>query len=157
VTSATELWTAIVADYDDTGLVTLTNIRDRSATSVDTSYGQTQAQAVINLWPAYADIDYDSTDALHVEVAEMGVIAILWRRGGSSTSIARVEWDEVFGAGGMIERVKMTGARARSSPASNSNVTQASGLTANGRKKRGWSESVSLPSGILPSDTIARS
>lgn len=149
MTDATELWTAVVADYDADGLITLTNIRDRSATSVDTTVGQTAAQAVINLWPAYAQEAYDSTDALHVEVAEMAVIAMLWRRGGTSSTIAKVEWDEVFGADGLIARVRRTNARARSSPQSNSGVTQKA-ETINGRNVRGWSDRESLPNGIAP-------
>ena len=33
--TATALWAAVVADYDTDGLVSLTNIRDRSATTIE--------------------------------------------------------------------------------------------------------------------------
>ena len=93
----TDLWTATVAAYDSQGLIELTNLNDRSQTSVNGTVGQTAAQAVIDLWPAYAQVAYDGSNALHVEVGIMGVISMLWRRGGSSSTIEQVKWDEVFG------------------------------------------------------------
>lgn len=148
--TAATLWTAVKADYDSDGLITLTNIRDRSASTIDDTVGQAAAQAVINLWPVYAQETYDSADAAQVEVAEMGVIAMLWRRGGSAATIAKVEWDSVFASDGLVSKVKRTGARARSQPSSNSGVSQKSELTASGGQVRGWSDRDSLPPSYLP-------
>jgi len=146
----------VVASYDGDGLITLTNIRDRSATSITTATGQDAAQAVIDLWPAYAQIAFDATDALHLEVAKRGTIAMLWERGGSSSAIAKVEWDEVFGAAGLVARVRETGPRGRRGPNSNSGVQQKSELTSNGQRVRGWSDTESLPVSYLPSRRTAQ-
>ena len=148
--TATALWAAVVADYDADGLISLTNIRDRSATTIDTAVGEAAAQAVINLWPVYAQVEYDAANAVHVEVAEMGVIAMLWRRGGSSSAIEQVKWDEVFGDEGLIARVRRTGPRGRAAPSSNSGVQQAPERDAGGRLVRGWADTQSLPSNYMP-------
>lgn len=153
--SATNLWAAVVASYDANGLIPLTNTRNRAATTINTAVGESAAQAVIDLWPAYAQEPYDEADATHVEVAKMGVVAMLWRRGGTSTNIAKVEWDEVFSADGLITRVRRTGPRARVSPASNSGV-QTTSEDIGGRPVQGWSDPGSMPPGILPSRRLAR-
>lgn len=155
--SASALWTAVKAAYDADGLITLTNIRDRAQTAVDDTVGQSAAQEVIDLWPLYAQEDYDPTDGQHVRVAEHGVIAVLWRRGGSSTSIEQVKWDEVFSPEGMVAKVRRTGPRGRQGPSTNSEVQQRSGLTSSGQKVRGWSDPDSLPGGrsFLPQRRIA--
>ncbi len=147
--TATTLWAAVVLDYDADGLITLTNINDRAATAIDTTAGEAAAQAVINIWPAYAETEYDADNALHVEVAEMGVIAMLWRRGGSSTSIEKVKWDEVFGSEGLVLRVRRTGARGRSGPSSNSGVTQRAEAR-DGQRVLGWSDPEARAMGHLP-------
>lgn len=149
--TAAALWTAVVASYDADGLISLTNIRDRSATTIDTTVGESAAQGVIDLWPIYAQIAYDASNATHVEAAKQGVIALLWRRGGTAASIAKVEWDEVFAADGLLSKVRSTGARSRRGPSTNSGVVTASELTEDGRNVRGWSDLDSMPHGILPS------
>jgi len=141
-----ELWAAVVVSYDAAGLIELTNTRDRSATTVDTTVGEDAALGVINLWPIYAQLAYDNSDSTHVEVAKRGTIAMLWERGGSASSIAKVEWDEVFSADGLMSRVRNTGPRGRMSPSTNGPDT-----SSRGRKLRGWSDSKSLAPGILPS------
>ena len=151
-----ELWAAVVVSYDSDGLITLTNIRDRSATAIDTTAGEDAAQGVINLWPAYAQETYDSTDDLHVEVGKRATIAMLWERGGTSSAIAKVEWDEVFSPDGLISRVRRTSARGRQGPNSNSGVTQKAETTANGGKIRGWSDLESLPVNLMPNRTTAQ-
>jgi hypothetical protein len=150
MSAATELWTKVTEAYDSAGLISLTNIRDRTATTVNTSVGQQAAQDVIYLWPQYAQEEYDSTDNAQVLLAAMAVIALLWRRGGSSTSIAKVEWEEVFGPDGLIANFKQTNARARSSPSTNSGVTQKAETDGRGGNVRGWADRESLPQGILP-------
>ena len=131
------LWDAVKIRYDASGLITLTNIRDRSATSIDDTAGTQAAASVIALWPAYAQVEFDATSALHLEV------------GGASSTIEQVKWDEVFGTEGMIQKVRRTDPRARSGPRSNSGIltSQEDG------QSYGWSDPKSLPSGVLPSTT----
>lgn len=146
-----DLWAYVESVYDVDGLVQLTNIRDRSATAVDDTVGVAAALSFIRLWPSYAQVAFDESDGLHLEVGAAGVIAILWRRGGSSTSIEQVKWDTVFGDDGLISKVKRTDPRGRPGPSSNSGTitSQESGT------RYGWSDSASLPPGYLPniSDT----
>lgn len=147
--TAAELWTEVKADYDEAGLVQLTNPNDRAATTVDDTSGEAAAQGVINLWPAWAQAEYDQQNALHVEVAEMGVIAILWRRGGTATTIEQVKWDEVFSDEGMIARVRNTGPRGHGEAKSNSGTATSSELTSSGRRALGWSDRKAMPSQFL--------
>lgn len=142
-----DLWAYVESVYDAAGLLTLTNIRDRSATSVDDAVGVAAALSVIRLWPAYAQTTFDVSDGLHLEVAAAGVIALLWRRGGAATSIEQVKWDTVFGDDGMVSKVKRTDPRGRPGPSSNSGTitSQESGT------RYGWSDRRSLPYGIMPS------
>ncbi len=150
MTDATDLFEAVKLVYDADGLITLTNIRDRTATSIDENVGDRAAQSVIDLWPAYAEVTYDSGNALHEEAAMLGVIAMLWRRGGSASEIEQVKWESVFGTDGVISRVRRTGPRGRQGPVTNSNMTQSSGLTANGGRVRPWADEESLPVNYLP-------
>jgi len=153
--TAAALWAAVVVSYDSDGLITLSNIRDRSATSIDTTAGEDAAQGVINLWDMYAQEAYDASDATHVEVAKEGVIALLWRRGGSSSSIEQIKYDTVFSDTGLISKVKRTGPRGRAGPSTNSGVSQRAETTTDGQRVRGWSDRESIPEGILPSRRIA--
>lgn len=155
MTAASELWDAVTARYDSSGLVTLTNIRDRSATAIDDAVGEVAAQSVIDLWPLYAQVDYDQTNATHVEVAVFGVIAVLWRRGGAASSIEQVKWDTVFGPDGAIAKVKMTGPRGRAHPVSNSGVRTSSERTSSGEDVLGWSDAANLPPNYAPRTTPA--
>lgn len=143
------LWSAVKARYDSRGLVQLTNIRDRAATTIDDTVGREAAASVISLWPAHVQSVYDSADAQHVEVAVLGVIALLWRRGGASSAIEQVKWEEVFGPEGLTMKLKRTGARGRMAPASNSGVSQAPERTSDGSRVRDWADRESLPPGVL--------
>jgi hypothetical protein len=147
--AATALWSAVVTSYNSDDLVSLTNIRDRSATTITTAVGQDAAQGVVDLWPIYAQADFDTANAQHVEVAKRGVIALLWSRGGTAASVAKIEWDEIFGDQGMIAKLRNTGARSRPTPTTNSDL-QASRLDSDGTKKRPWSDQDSLPINYLP-------
>lgn len=151
MSDATDLWAAVVLSYDSDGLISLTNIRDRSATTINTTAGEAAAQAAINLWPLYAQTDYDATDATHVSVGEIATIAVLWRRGGSASAIEHVKWDDVFGDDGMIAKLRRTGPRARSAPVSNSGVQASSELDSSGRQQRPWSDRDAIPTGMMPS------
>jgi hypothetical protein len=64
--AADDLWDAVVVTYDEDGLIALTNVRDRSATTSNASAGLSAAQGVIDIWPAYAQVEYDPANSLHV-------------------------------------------------------------------------------------------
>lgn len=147
MSDATDLWDAVEASYDEKGLISLTNVNTNSATTIDTAVAHDAAQDVINLWPVYAQEDYDGSAATHVTVAKEGVIAVLWRRGGTAASIARVHWDEVFSPDGMISRIRRVGPRGRKAASSNSGVRQSSERLSDGSAVRPWSDPQALPSG----------
>jgi hypothetical protein len=155
MTAASDLWAAVVARYDADGLITLTNIRDSGATVADGTVGLRAAQSVVDLWPIYAQADFDSTNAQHIEAGVLGVIAVLWRRGGSASAIEQVKWDEVFGDQGVVARLRRVSVRGRLSPRSNSGVQQKAERDENGQAVRGWSDRESLPVNYLPTRTGA--
>jgi hypothetical protein len=156
MTDATDLWDSVVANYESEGLINLTNPRDNNALAVDGTYGGTAAQEVIDLFPLYGQVVYDAANAQHVAVGRRAVLAILYERGGTSSATASTEWAEVFGDDGLLSKLKRTSVRGRSSPSSNSGVSQRSELTSDGRRVRGWSDADSLPLGrrFLPRRTI---
>ncbi len=148
MTAAQDLWASVVASYESTGLIALTALRDPSAEAIDTAVGESAAQAVIDLWPAYAQVDFDATNALHMEAGRQATIAMLWKRGGTAQNIAKVEWDDVWGDDGPVGRIRKVGARGRQGPGSTSGVsTQAENR--NGQVL-GWSDPDALPLGLLP-------
>ena len=121
-------------------------MRDRSATAVDDTVGQLAAQAVINLWPIYTQVAYDSADVLHVEIAMQGVISMLYRRGGASTQIEQVRWESVWDEQGLMGQLRKTNVRGRKKP-------KTSGLlkaTRDTEERKPWSDAASLPVGYLP-------
>ena len=71
------VWTAVTARYADAGLISLTNIRSRAASATSTAVGTEAANGVLGLWPAYAQVVFDVSDTLHIEVAVRGTIAML--------------------------------------------------------------------------------
>jgi hypothetical protein len=147
--SADTLWANVMDRYDDDGLIQLTNIRDRGATAIDSTVGESAAQEVIDLFPLFAQEDYDPDNPSHVAVAVHGVIAVLWRRGGASSEIEQVKWDTVFGTDGMIARVRRTGPRGHVGPQTNSGVRMEPEARG-GRSIMGWSDRGNLPHGVLP-------
>lgn len=154
MTDATDLWAAVLVSYDNKSLRELTGVHDPTITGVNDTVGEDAAQGVINYWPVYAQIDYDGSLGLHVEVAKRGVIALLYERGGSSPQVAKLKWDDVF-TNGIIDKLKNTGPRGRQGPKTNSNLTQPTGLSASGRRKIPWSSPEALPIGMLPRDSLA--
>lgn len=147
--AAETLWNATLESYDTDGLITLTNIRDRSATAISDNVGNNAALAVIDLWPIYAQEEFDDENLTHIEVGKRALIAVLWSRGGTATSIAKVEWDEVFSADGLIAKVRGTGARGRPAPETDSSVATSSDWI-DGRQAYGWSDPRSMPHGYFP-------
>lgn len=148
--TATALWAAVVVSYDVQTLTELTNINGRDPTAINTTFGEDAAQQVIDLWPAYVQNTYDPADALHVAVGKRATIAVLWERGGTAANIAKLKWEDVFNDS-MLDKIKRTGPRGRRGPSSNSGVDQSSELLADGTKPRPWSDTRSIPRGILPS------
>lgn len=147
-TPAQNLWTAVKARYESNGLITLTNVRDRSATTINDSVGEQASQDVIDLFPAYAQATYDETNGVHVQAGVMGVIALLWRRGGSASTIEQVKWDEVFGEEGFITRLRNIGARSRIAPSTNSGSRPSSEILADGQRRLPWSDERHFPGNI---------
>ena len=145
--SATALWTSVKAAYNDVMLRQLTNVNTQTG-AVDDTVGESAAQEVIDLWPVYAQVDYDAANTTHVRVGEQGVIAVLWRRTGAAAAAATVKWGEVFGNDGAISRIRNTDPRSRSAPSSNSNVVSA---VSGEQSERGWADRSALASGLLPS------
>lgn len=149
--TAAALWLAVEGSYDQDSLVGLTNIKDPAGSSIVTAVGEDAAQGVIDLWPSYVQATYDATNATHVEAAKQVVIALLWRRGGSATSVEKVKWEEAVD---LMERLRKTGPRGRPTARSNSGVTQKPEAE-NGRNVQGWSDRGSLPDGLLPQRRLA--
>ena len=79
----------------------------------------------------------------------LGVIAMLWRRGGTASAIENVKWETVFGDDGLIAKIRKTKPRARIVPTSNSGTQQSSELNSDGSKIYGWSDPAGLPAGFL--------
>lgn len=148
--TATALWAAVVVAYESKGLITLTNIRDRSASAIDTTVGESAAQQVIDLFPLFVQADYDAADARHVAVGMRATIAELWERGGSAAKIAKIEGEEVYGDNGLMEKLRQTSSRARPEPDTNSGVTQ-SVEQIDGQNVQGWSDLGSQARGTMPS------
>lgn len=152
MSAATDLWASVEEHYQEDGLIDLTNINDRGATTVNTTAGENAAQSVLDLWDMYAQIEYDATKTTHIETARQGVIAMLWRRGGSSSSIAQVRWDEVFANDGLIGKLRATQPRGRQGPLSNN-----TGVVASNEAQHGaiysWSDPRSTPRGLRPNPT----
>lgn len=147
--TASALWTEVKATYAPQDLLNLTNIHDTAAIVVDDTVGESAAQSVIDLWPAYAQVDYDTDNALHKEVASMAVIAKLFERGGVASDIARLKWDEVF-TDGVIKKLKMTGPRAHGGPSSsNVYVKQSSEALSNTSSVLPWSDREAYPGNDL--------
>lgn len=146
---ADTLWTAVVSSYASSLLIELTNQRDPSATAIETTVGTAAAQAIIDLWPMYVQSDFDVTDARHLQVAILGTVAMLYRRGGAASEVEQAKWNEVFGSDGLAAKLRSTDPRARSGPASNSDVAS-SNETIGGRRVLGWSDRRNLPANLLP-------
>jgi hypothetical protein len=155
MTAAADLWTAVKASYDSAGLLTLTNIRNRAAVAINDTAGTSASQAVIDLWPIYAQAAYDPLSATNIELGKLGVIAVLWRRGGTSSTIEQVKWDEVFGQSGAIANLRRTGARGHAEPKTNSGALRSPDLTADGRPVLPWSDRRSMPPNFLPTSKPA--
>lgn len=153
VAAADTLWAAVKTRYAAGILISLTN-PGSGATTIDDTRGTNAATAVIALWPAHAQVDFDVDDATHLEVGVRGVVAQLREWGGTSSGAAEADWEEVFGNGGLIEKVRNTGPRAHAGPVSNSGV-QPAPETQGGRRVRPWSGRESLPDGILPNRRTA--
>lgn len=154
MTAAQDLWAAVVARYPASDLISLTNLRDPNASTINTTAGESAAQDAITRWPLDAQVDYDATNALHVAIGVTATLAILFDRGGAATTLVKVEMDKVFAEDGLLGKLRKIGARGRQVPASNSGVT----TPAEDRHGAvlGWSDPDALPHGIMPNTRTAR-
>lgn len=140
------VWTAVKSAYDSDGLISLTNVRDNAATTIDDTAGTSAADHALNLWPLYAEIDFDVLDLRHLAVAIRAVIAVLWERGGVGTAAGQQEWKEVFSdEDGLMSRLRRTESRGQGGPS-----TSGPDVTTTGREVRPWSARESMPVGYLP-------
>lgn len=98
--AASELWAAVKSRYDEQGLISLTNIRKRNAGSINNDVGEQAADDVILAFYTDVQTDYDHTSDYHLAVGVEGVIAMLWKRGGTAATIAKVKWED------WVERAK---------------------------------------------------
>lgn len=144
-----DLWTAVRARYSDQELRPLTNVRQPNATVVDDAAGTAAALTTIRMFGIYAETDYDEANPIHLEVATFGVIAILFQRGGVAPNVAEIEFGEVFGPDGMIQRIRRTDPRAHGL-ASKSGNARRSPESRDGRAVMPWSDRERIPEGIVP-------
>lgn len=111
----------VIARYPAQVLVEVTNPRDPSASSNGTTLLDQAAASIQNAWfKQYAQQEYDSTDAMHVEVAVDGVMALLFKWGATLRGVARTEWETWVAAARDLASVS---SRARIVPTTNSELT----------------------------------
>lgn len=140
---ADTIWTAVKTAFAVDLLIPLTNIMDRSVNAIDDTVGTNAAQRGLDYWEMYSEVVFDVASTTHVTVAVRATMAILLEAGGVSSEMAQLEWDEVFGANGLLLKLKNVTARGRQGPATNAPDTDSSGQTV-----KGWSES--YPRGTVP-------
>lgn len=109
------LWDACRDRYDEQGLLELTNVRDPEAREINDAQGERAVTAITALFPVYVQDTFDSTEQGHIEVGCEGVIALLFRWGGSTHRIAATHWDEWIA---FARDWRNTHARARIEPTS---------------------------------------
>ena len=135
--SASALWTAVVARYDNGGLLSLTNVRTRNASAINTTVGEQAATDVINFYfPTLAQQAYDPLDSGHVALCVEGVIALLWKRGGTAQTISRVNWEDWETMAGKFKGVT---SRARIVMSTNSQLTPSQEVPT-GEQRRPWAD-----------------
>lgn len=144
--TATALWASVVAAYNEQGLIELTNPRNVEIEIITTTNGESAAQEVIDSFPMYVEVDYDQANVQHVAVGRRATIAVLWDRGGSTTEIAEVKWDQIYDdEKGMMAKLRRTSARARTEP-----LTSGPDLSSDGSELLPYSDERSMPPGFLP-------
>lgn len=87
------LWTAVKARYDEQALLELTNLRDTTAVAIDDAQGERAVLSVVAFFPVYVQEAFDETDDGHLAIACEGVVAQLFKWGGSTHRIAETTWD----------------------------------------------------------------
>lgn len=130
------LATAVEARYHEQQLKELTNPRDASATTINSTKLEQACTSVQTYFGTYAQETYDSTVDIHVEVAVRGVVALLQSWGGSAQGVARIKWDAWLEE---VKAVRNTRARARIEPATTSELTPSDEVT-DGEEVRPWAD-----------------
>lgn len=111
----------VISRVPDAILIGLTNPRGGAAPTSVGSTLLTRACDSIQTWfGTYAQETYDSTVAIHVEVAVKGVVALLKRWGAGEYALAAEDWAAFKSE---CETVRNTRARARIEPATTSELT----------------------------------
>jgi len=144
--AATELWAAVKARYDEQGLISLTNVRKRNAGAINNDVGEQAADDVILAFYTDVQTDYDDTSDYHLTVAIEGVIAMLWKRGGTAATIAKVKWED------WVERAKILKGvepRGHAEPGTNSGLQPSRDGEVTFGRQRPWSDRMNFR-GLLP-------
>lgn len=130
------LATAVEDRYDAQILKELTNVRDPSQTSIDSTKLERACTSVQTYFATHAQEEYDATVDIHVEVAVRGVVALLQSWGGAAQGIARIKWDAWLEE---VKAVRVTRARARVEPATTSQLTPSEEVDG-GEEIRPWAD-----------------
>lgn len=88
------LWDAVKDRYDAQALVELTQHRDVAATTIDDTYGERAVDGIVALFPTYVQEAFDDTSAAHILIGVEGVIALLFKWGGTTHRVAQVRWED---------------------------------------------------------------
>lgn len=140
-----DLWTAVKDRYDEPGLISLTNVRKRDVGAINDTVGTQAAKDVILSFYVDVQTDYNPTSEVHLMMATEGVIAMLWRRGGTAATIQRVKWED------WVERataLKMVEPRGHAAPGTNSGLQPTKDCYGH-RPCRPWADKINFR-GLLP-------
>ena len=89
-----DLWTAVKDRYDEPGLISLTNVRKRNEGTINDAVGTQASKDVILSYYIDVQTDYDPASEVHLMLACEGVIAMLWKRGGTAATISKVKFED---------------------------------------------------------------
>lgn len=113
------LWTETVARISDEKLVGLTNPDNRAPSGIDTTRAALAVADVEADFGLHGETTYDGTDARHVRIGVMGVVAHLMSYGAAHGDGAKSAMERFHEALGVL---KDTTSRARLSPTTDSEL-----------------------------------
>lgn len=140
-----DLWAAVKLRYDEPGLISLTNVRKRSTPAINDTVGTQAADDVILCYYTDIQTDYDPDSKVHVMVAVEGVVAMLWRRGGSAATIQRVKWEDWIERAKILKNVEPRG---HAQPQTNSGLQPTTDCYGH-RPCRPWADKINFR-GLMP-------